>query len=119
MITKRYGTLKGNAFQVDIIEYVDEIASEIGVKPNFFSLLVSDPKLALEVFFSCCTSPQYRLTGPGKWNGARNAILIKWDRILKPMKTRVVKNKANGSPLLNMLGLLSLLVLVATIFMCT
>lgn len=119
VLTQRYGTLQGNAFQIEFIEYVDEIASEIGVKPNVVRLLLCDPRLALEVFFSACTSPQYRLTGPGKWNGARNAILIKWDRILKPMKTRVVKNKANGSPLLNMLGLLSLLVLVATIFMCT
>ncbi|XP_078499088.1 dimethylaniline monooxygenase [N-oxide-forming] 2-like [Lissotriton helveticus] len=119
VLTQRYGTLQGNTFQIEFIEYVDEIASEIGVKPNVFRLLLSDPRLALEVFFSACTPPQYRLTGPGKWDGARNAILTKWDRILKPMKTRVVKNKANSSPLLNMLGLLSLLVLVATIFICT
>ncbi|XP_078499014.1 dimethylaniline monooxygenase [N-oxide-forming] 2-like [Lissotriton helveticus] len=117
MITKRYGTLKGNAFQVDIIEYVDEIASEIGVKPNFFRLLLSDPRLALEVFFSCCTSPQYRLTGPGKWDGARNAIMTKWERMLKPMKTRVVKSRSRRSPLSIVLGLLCLFALFTSIFL--
>ncbi|XP_078498638.1 dimethylaniline monooxygenase [N-oxide-forming] 2-like [Lissotriton helveticus] len=118
VIKQRYGTIEGNAFQIEFIEYIDELASEIGVKPSSFHLLLSEPRLALEVFFSACTSPQYRLTGPGKWDGARNAILTKWVRVVTPMKMRVVK-KTKRSPLSTMLGLLGLLALFASIFIFT
>ena len=73
---------------------MDELASFIGAKPNIPWLFLTDPKLALEVYFGPCTPYQFRLVGPGKWPGARNAILTQWDRLLKPMTTRVV-----GSPL--------------------
>uniref|UniRef100_A0A4X2K2Y2 Flavin-containing monooxygenase n=1 Tax=Vombatus ursinus TaxID=29139 RepID=A0A4X2K2Y2_VOMUR len=37
--------------QVQYIEYMDEISSFSGVKPNMLSLFLRDPKLAWEVFF--------------------------------------------------------------------
>lgn len=77
--------------RVPYIDYMDEIASEIGVKPNLLSLLLWDTKLAKEVFCGPCTSYQYRLQGPGKWDGARAAILTQRERMLKPLRTRVVK----------------------------
>ncbi|XP_069497363.1 dimethylaniline monooxygenase [N-oxide-forming] 2-like isoform X1 [Ambystoma mexicanum] len=119
LITERYGKLQENVLRIEYIEYIDEIASEIGVKPNFFSFLLRDPRLALEIGFGACTPPQFRLIGPGKWNGARDAIFTKWDRIFKPMKTRVVKNKARRSPLAFALGLFCLLALVASMFLVT
>ncbi|EDL39193.1 flavin-containing monooxygenase 12 [Mus musculus] len=77
--------------RVTFVDYMDEIASEIGVKPNLLSLLLWDTKLAKEVFCGPCTSYQYRLQGPGKWDGARAAILTQRERMLKPLRTRVVK----------------------------
>ncbi|XP_069890154.1 flavin-containing monooxygenase 5-like [Dipodomys merriami] len=82
--------IPGNPRRVRYICYMDEIASEIGVKPNLFSLLIWDTKLAMEMFFGPCTPYQYRIQGPGKWTGARRAILTQRDRILKPLKTRVL-----------------------------
>lgn len=79
------------------IDYMDEIASELGVKPNLFSLFLWDTKLAKEIFWGPCTPYQYRLQGPGKWAGARVAILTQRDRILKPLKTRVLKNCETSS----------------------
>ncbi|XP_052056897.1 flavin-containing monooxygenase 5-like [Apodemus sylvaticus] len=76
---------------VTFVDYMDEIASELGVKPNLLSLLFWDTKLAKEVFCGPCTAYQYRLQGPGKWAGARAAILTQRERILKPLRTRVVK----------------------------
>lgn len=76
--------------QTDYIVYLDELASFIGAKPNILWLFLKDPRLAIEVFFGPCSPYQFRLVGPGKWSGARNAILTQWDRSLKPMKTRVV-----------------------------
>lgn len=67
---------------------MDEIASMIGAKPKILKLLVTDPKLGLNVIFGPATSYQYRLGGPGKWAGARQAILTQWDRVVLPMQTR-------------------------------
>ncbi|XP_054835944.1 flavin-containing monooxygenase 1-like isoform X1 [Eublepharis macularius] len=76
--------------KMDWLVYMDEVASLIGVKPSVRALLRSDPKLALKIFFGPCSPYQYRLVGPGKWDGARNAIMSQWERTLKPMRTRVV-----------------------------
>jgi len=53
-------------------------------------LLVTDPRLAVEVYFGLTTPYQYRLVGPGAWRGARDAILSARQRILQPLKTRRV-----------------------------
>ncbi|KAM6217252.1 flavin-containing monooxygenase 5-like [Rhynchocyon petersi] len=79
------------AFRVPFVKYMDEVASEIGVKPNLFWLFFSDPKLAIEVFFGPCSPYQFRLQGPGKWDGARNTILTQRARIIKPMRTRILR----------------------------
>ncbi|NXA34150.1 FMO3 monooxygenase, partial [Eudromia elegans] len=77
---QRYGT--SNTLQLDYITYMDELATAMGVKPSLPKLLLTDPRLALEIFFGPCTPYQFRLMGPGKWSGARRAILTQWDRIL-------------------------------------
>ncbi|PIO14445.1 hypothetical protein AB205_0204940, partial [Aquarana catesbeiana] len=82
---------KEYSLQLDYIEYLDEIAQEIGCKPNILGLLVTDPFLALKVVFGPCTPAQYRLRGPGQWPMARKQIMTTFDRILKPTKTRVVR----------------------------
>ncbi|NWZ22045.1 FMO3 monooxygenase, partial [Asarcornis scutulata] len=80
-LPQRYGS--STTLQTDYITYMDELASAIGAKPNVLKLLVTDPRLALEVFFGPCTPYQFRLTGPGRWSGARRAILTQWDRMLR------------------------------------
>ncbi|XP_035871786.1 dimethylaniline monooxygenase [N-oxide-forming] 1 isoform X2 [Phyllostomus discolor] len=85
-----FGLRYSKALQSDYIPYIDELLTYIDAKPNLFSLLLTDPRLALAVFFGPCTPYQFRLTGPGKWKGARNAILTQWDRTIKATKTRTV-----------------------------
>lgn len=80
--------------KLDFISYLDDLAACIGAKPNVPFLFLKDPRLAWEVFFGPCTPYQYRLTGPGKWDGARNAILTQWDRTMKPLKTRFVPDSS-------------------------
>lgn len=77
---------------------MDEIASMIGAKPQILKLLVTDPKLGLNVIFGPATSYQYRLGGPGKWAGARQAILTQWDRVALPMQTRLSNAPKIKSP---------------------
>uniref|UniRef100_A0A3P9IF79 Flavin-containing monooxygenase n=1 Tax=Oryzias latipes TaxID=8090 RepID=A0A3P9IF79_ORYLA len=85
---KRYFKSQRHTIQVDYISYMDEIAEMLGVKPNLTKLMVTDPRLWMSVLFGPCTPYQYRLRGPGKWAGARQAILTQWERVVRPMQTR-------------------------------
>nr|XP_048277177.1 flavin-containing monooxygenase 5-like [Myodes glareolus] len=91
-MTKDFRKSLKDSRHVQFIDYMDEIASELGVKPNLLSLFLWDTKLAKEIFCGPCTSYQYRLQGPGKWAGARAAILTQRERMLKPLRTRVLKH---------------------------
>lgn len=79
-----------NPLQVVYIPYMDMLAREVGARPNLLWLFLTDPQLAVQVLAGPCTPYQFRLTGPGRWSGARQAILSQWDRVLQPFKTRVV-----------------------------
>ncbi|OPJ77136.1 dimethylaniline monooxygenase [N-oxide-forming] 5-like [Patagioenas fasciata monilis] len=92
-MAKRYVRSQRHTIQVDYIPYMDELACQVGVKPNLLALFLTDPKLALEVAFGPCTPYQYRLQGPGRWAGAREAILTQHQRIIKPLQPR-----AGGHP---------------------
>ncbi|XP_034036302.1 dimethylaniline monooxygenase [N-oxide-forming] 5-like isoform X2 [Thalassophryne amazonica] len=87
-MAKRYVTSQRHTIQVDFVSYMDEIAEQVGVQPKIKRLLLTDPRLGLKVLFGPCTPYQYRLRGPGKWVGARQAIFTQWDRIAQPMQTR-------------------------------
>lgn len=76
-------------FQCFWIQYMDEIATAIGVKPNMKELFLGDPLLALRCLCGPCVPAQYRLKGPGKWDGAKNAIETATSRTMSPMKTRL------------------------------
>ncbi|XP_077572499.1 flavin-containing monooxygenase 5-like [Stigmatopora nigra] len=87
-MASRYVSSQRHTIQVDYADYMDEIATLVGVRPNLFRLLLTDPKLWQNLAFGPINPYQYRLRGPGKWAGARQAILTQWDRVVQPMKTR-------------------------------
>ncbi|XP_073672785.1 flavin-containing monooxygenase 5-like [Garra rufa] len=87
-MARRYVDAQRHTIQVDYIPYMDELAKQVGVCPSILKLLLTDPRLALNVIFGPCTPYQFRLHGPGQWEGARQAILTQWDRVNKPLKTR-------------------------------
>lgn len=90
MNMQSYSSPQQAVLQVDYIPYLDFMAGEIGVRPNLLSLLLRDPVLWMKVFFGPCTPYQFRLTGPGRWAGARQAILTQWERVVQPFRTREV-----------------------------
>uniref|UniRef100_UPI0014474EB4 dimethylaniline monooxygenase [N-oxide-forming] 5-like n=1 Tax=Epinephelus lanceolatus TaxID=310571 RepID=UPI0014474EB4 len=87
-MARRYFPTQRHTLQVDYLRYMDEIAELVGVRPNFLKLLLTDPRLGLTVLFGPSTPYQYRLKGPGKWAGARQAILTQWERVAHSMQTR-------------------------------
>ncbi|XP_038613643.1 flavin-containing monooxygenase 5 [Tachyglossus aculeatus] len=87
----RYVESQRHTIQVDYMEYMEELADLVGVRPRLLSLALTDPRLAFEMYFGPCTPLQYRLQGRGKWEGARPAILAQRKRIIKPLQTRSLK----------------------------
>ncbi|XP_048213338.1 dimethylaniline monooxygenase [N-oxide-forming] 1 [Perognathus longimembris pacificus] len=113
-----FGLCYCKALQSDYIPYIDDLLTAINAKPNLYSLLLTDPLLAWAVFFGPCSPYQFRLTGTGKWEGARKAILTQWDRTVKVTKTRIVQNSPSAfESLLKFIGFLALLVAVLLVFL--
>ncbi|NXX99762.1 FMO5 monooxygenase, partial [Centropus bengalensis] len=110
----RYVKSQRHTIQVDYIPYMDELACQIGVKPNLLNLFLADPRLALEVFFGACTPYQYRLQGPGRWAGAREAILTQRQRVLRPLQSRAGDCPPRSSILAHILKVLLSISLILT-----
>ncbi|XP_045334836.1 flavin-containing monooxygenase 5 [Leopardus geoffroyi] len=91
-MAKRYVESQRHTIQGDYIDTMEELADLVGVRPSLLSLAFTDPKLAIQIIWGPCTPIQYRLQGPGKWDGARKAILTTEDRIRKPLMTRVIEH---------------------------
>nr|XP_056723418.1 flavin-containing monooxygenase 1-like [Euleptes europaea] len=90
-----FGLSFDEVLKTDCLVYMDQLACSIGIKPSVPALLLSDPKLAMKIFFGPCSPYQYRLVGPGKWDGARDAIMNQWERTMKPLRTRVVEDTSS------------------------
>ncbi|XP_071666363.1 flavin-containing monooxygenase 5-like [Patagioenas fasciata] len=115
-MAKQYVRSQRHTIQVDYIPYMDELACQVGVKPNLLALFLTDPKLALEVAFGPCTPYQYRLRGPGRWAGAREAILTQHQRIIKPLQTRHVEEQASSPAVPIIFKLVGAVAILAIIF---
>ncbi|XP_064311839.1 flavin-containing monooxygenase 3-like [Phalacrocorax carbo] len=111
----RYVKSQRHTIQVDYIPYMDELACQVGVKPNLLALFLTDPKLALEVLFGPCTPYQYRLRGPGKWPGAREAILTQHQRVVKPLQTTAKGRPPHSSTTSHIFKFFSIGLIVATL----
>ncbi|CAG5117466.1 unnamed protein product [Candidula unifasciata] len=96
-MAQRYVKSQRHTIQVDYIPFMDELAQLVGCSVNSIDLLKKDPFLALKVLFGPATPYQYRLFGPGKWSGARDAIMTQWQRIEAPLRTRPLPPTKCGS----------------------
>uniref|UniRef100_A0A0B7AE17 Flavin-containing monooxygenase n=1 Tax=Arion vulgaris TaxID=1028688 RepID=A0A0B7AE17_9EUPU len=87
-IAKRYTKSRRHTIQVDYIGFMDEIAELVGCSVDYLDLLKKDPVLAFKIIFGPVTPYTFRLYGPGKWAGAREAVMNQWRRIAAPLQTR-------------------------------
>ncbi|BFZ19118.1 hypothetical protein BsWGS_22157 [Bradybaena similaris] len=70
-----YVRSRRHTLQTFWIDYMDQVAAQIQARPCLWSLLWTDPELALKCYLGPCLPAQYRLVGPGSWSGARQFIL--------------------------------------------
>ncbi|KAK3766820.1 hypothetical protein RRG08_051965 [Elysia crispata] len=80
----RYVGAVGYSNRVDYLPHLDELAGQVGCKPNLVRYLLFDPVLFWHLMFGPGVSYQYRLDGPHTWPGARKAILTVEDRTRQP-----------------------------------
>nr|CAB3246544.1 dimethylaniline monooxygenase [N-oxide-forming] 2-like [Phallusia mammillata] len=62
-------------YRVTILEYREELAKYMKLLPSFSWLLFTDPKLAFNVYFGPPLPYHFRLSGPHKWEKAREHSL--------------------------------------------
>ncbi|XP_065113419.1 flavin-containing monooxygenase 5-like [Paramisgurnus dabryanus] len=115
-MARRYVAAQRHTIQVDYIPYMDELAKEVGVNPPILKLLLTDPRLGYKVLFGPCTPYQFRLCGPGQWEGARQAILTQWDRVTQPLKTRVVPDQESQHSSVSLMFSLSVAALLSALY---
>ncbi|TKR72296.1 hypothetical protein L596_019768 [Steinernema carpocapsae] len=88
-----------HTIQVDYVTYMDELAKLIGVKPDLSKYALTDPKLLKKLVFHGLVPYQYRLNGPHKWEGARDAILGFEERVFEATRTRKTKETMKSKPI--------------------
>lgn len=102
--SKRYYPGEKTSVRVDFVQFMDEIAEEMGVKPKLLKYLFTDFPLFVRLLFGPCVSYQYRLEGHGKWGGAREAIMtvderIQWPSVKKGIFRYTIEYIVNLFPL--------------------
>ncbi|XP_067662264.1 flavin-containing monooxygenase 5-like [Haliotis asinina] len=112
----RYVESQRHTIQVDYVDFMDELSELVGCRPNIGRLLLIDPKLGLKCFFGPTTPYQYRLRGPGKWSGARDAIMTQTYRMEYPFKTKPLPEGTQTSSSNKLLMLVLLVVLIAILY---
>ncbi|CAG5135363.1 unnamed protein product [Candidula unifasciata] len=78
-----YVRSRRHTLQTFWIDYMDQVAAHIGVRPCLWKLMCLDPELALKCYLGPCLPAQYRLMGPGSWTGARQFIVSALSRVTK------------------------------------
>ncbi|KAJ3156111.1 Cyclopentanone 1,2-monooxygenase (CPMO) [Geranomyces michiganensis] len=72
---KRYVPKERHTIEVEFVTYMDDLATEIGCKPDVWRVVKArELTLAAQILFGPTVPAQYRLEGPGAWDGARGAI---------------------------------------------
>lgn len=89
-IEKEYLHTQRHALETMWVPYMDEIAEQIGVRPNFWQMVQTDPKFAFRCLFGPCVPAQYRLFGSHRWEGAKECIENAYSNCSAPLTTRKV-----------------------------
>ena len=68
--------------------YADDLARQVGCFPPLYTYLFTNPSFWYKMYYGPNVPYAYRLVGPHKWDGAREAIETATERIWAPLQTR-------------------------------
>ncbi|TPX59808.1 hypothetical protein PhCBS80983_g02178 [Powellomyces hirtus] len=73
---RKYVPKERHTIEVEFVPYMDDLATEIGCKPDLWTIVTKQRELTLaaQLLFGPAVPAQFRLQGPGAWDGARDAI---------------------------------------------
>ncbi|OZC08567.1 Flavin-binding monooxygenase-like protein [Onchocerca flexuosa] len=91
-IKKRYFKSNKHTVQVDYIKYMDEIAEQIGCKPNLKKIF-TEPSFYFRLLIGANAPYVYRLEGPGSWDKAKETLITLPERVKVPLKNRECRMK--------------------------
>lgn len=74
---------------------MDELGGQIGARPHLLKYFFTDNEL-FRVLLGPAVSYQYRLEGPHRWPGARQAIIDSHHRVLYPLNRLSCSFKSKG-----------------------
>lgn len=94
---KRFYESERHTIQVDWVDFMTELATQIGANPPLWKYALTDWTLFKKLAFGPVVPYQFRLTGPNAWAGARDAIMGVDDRILAALKTKPPKDGNNNT----------------------
>uniref|UniRef100_A0A8R1TWY5 Flavin-containing monooxygenase n=1 Tax=Onchocerca volvulus TaxID=6282 RepID=A0A8R1TWY5_ONCVO len=89
----RYFKSNKHTVQVDYIKYMDEIAEQIGCKPNLKKYIFTEPSFCFRLFIGANAPYVYRLEGPGSWDKAKETLITLPERVKTPLKNRECRMK--------------------------
>uniref|UniRef100_A0A1I7XCB1 Flavin-containing monooxygenase n=1 Tax=Heterorhabditis bacteriophora TaxID=37862 RepID=A0A1I7XCB1_HETBA len=104
VMAREFVTSRRHTIQVYYVEYMDELAGLLGCRPSLWSKFFTDPLLAKTLLFHGLVPYQYRLQGPHKWKGAREAIITFEDRVFNTTRTRRTKETLRSKPTIKILN---------------
>ncbi|UXI20837.1 hypothetical protein NH340_JMT06781 [Sarcoptes scabiei] len=116
IMKKRYYNSNRHTIQVDFVDFMDELAKEIGANPPILKYLFTDPRLFWTLMFHPSASYQYRLVGPNNWSGAREAQINTVSRIRGALNTNVDYSEPSNNDRKSQQTFFSLLIKFALIF---
>ncbi|KAI8908215.1 flavin monooxygenase-like protein [Powellomyces hirtus] len=73
---RKYVPKERHTIEVEFVPYMDDLATEIGCKPDLWTIVTKQRELTLaaQLLFGPAVPAQFRLQGPGAWDGAKDAI---------------------------------------------
>ncbi|CAH1802339.1 unnamed protein product [Owenia fusiformis] len=88
-MSSQYTPSQRHTLQTFWIKYMDEIANEIGCKPDLKRMFLEDPMFAFRCWAGPCVPAQYRLCGPGaKFETAKETVMNAFQNIRDSFNTR-------------------------------
>ncbi|KHN82777.1 Dimethylaniline monooxygenase [N-oxide-forming] 5 [Toxocara canis] len=98
VMAKEFIPRRRHTIQVYYVNYMDELAKLINVKPKIIKYLFTDPNLARVLIFHGLAPYQYRLNGSNSWPEARKTLLEMDSRIFETTRTRRTKETLKSKP---------------------
>ncbi|KAJ8020803.1 Dimethylaniline monooxygenase [N-oxide-forming] 3 [Holothuria leucospilota] len=112
-----YAQYGKDVFRVYAVPYMDHLATLTGCYPSLVPLFFTDPRLSIHMLFGPVVPASYRLVGPHRWEGAREAILNSLNTTFEGTRSKTAKYVGRSTCMYFTIGMLVLTIAILSIFL--